>query len=59
MSNFYEPDDRAATVTSDDDATERAMRYAHDTGFDEGYELGYEDGYADGSRSREEAVDDG
>jgi len=53
-------DDRAATITSDDDATERAMRYAHDTGFDEGYELGYEDGYADGSRGRDEAaVDDG
>ena len=29
----------------DDEAVERAMRYAHDTGYDEGYECGYEDGY--------------
>ena len=32
----------------DEDAIERAMRYAHDTGFDEGYEQGYELGYENG-----------
>ena len=36
------------TETIDAEQAERAMSYAHDTGFDEGYECGYEDGYADG-----------
>lgn len=32
----------------DDEKVERAMRYAHDTGFDEGWQQGYEDGWEAG-----------
>lgn len=43
----------------DDEAVERAMRYAHDTGYDEGYECGYEDGYDVGYEDgRGECIED-
>ena len=43
----------------DDEKVERAMRYAHDTGYDEGYECGYQDGYNVGYEDgRGECIED-